>query len=1088
MSPPRYIDFVSFTLLFLSISNGTLWARDDILLAEQPSLSPDGSTVAFSWRGDVWTASIQGGVARRLTAHPGHDEQPKFSPDGTRVAFISDRGLGPQVYIIPTAGGEPRALTSHTAGYHLEGWFPDGSQLLVNGERDHYWTNSERFFRLRVTEPTEDRLAEQLIFDDYGSEGSLSPDGKQLLFVREGVAWYRKGYHGSEDAQIWLFDSASGAFTKLLDRPGGCRWPLWKPDGSGFYFVAADKGVNDLWHYDWKTKQQRRLTHCEDDGVMFPALSHDGSTIVFRRLFHLCAFRPDQNQTPKIIPLVADADETFAPLRRVVLTKATQATFSADGLEIAFVAGGDVWVMDTELREPRQVTDTPEEERDPVFSPDGEGLWFASDRDGQCDIWQARRGDKTRFWWRNDAFPVKRMTDDSAMESDLKFNSDGTQVAFVRGNGDLWTIGADGKNAQRIFTSWDKPEYSWSPDGHWFVYAIVDEDFNRDVWIRPADGTGAAYNVSRHPNNDSSPTWSPDGKLIAFTGRGAHEEMDIHYVWLREQDAETSSHDRILEDALDKVKKSRHSKIPSQAPGSAPADSKTTLNIVIDFEGLYERVRSVRIPHGNEAELFWSPDSKRLAFVATINEQHGLYGLAFPRPTTPVLITSEVGTSPRWLGDGDRIDWLVEGVPASLSPAGKSSPYHFTARQTVPVAAQYRAAFDVCWRAMRDHWYDEHLANRNWDDIRRKYREVAAGATDNQAFATVVSMMLGELNGSHLKFFPESMKSGEPHTWPVVSAHLGVRFQPDYQGPGLKIRDVLPRGPADQLRSRLVAGEIVLTIDGVAVSPTMDLTRVLNGPIGRDFRLGVRNIAGAERELTLHSTTYDHATSLLYDKWVHDNRRAVETVSHGSLGYLHISSMDEPNLWRFAKELYSVAFGKSGLVIDVRENGGGFTADHLLTMLTQPVHAITIPRGGPPGYPQDRKVYATWNKPIVVLCNQNSFSNAEIFSHAIKLLGRGRLVGAPTAGGVISTQPAATIMDIGFLRLPFRGWFDPRTGEDMELNGCVPDFVIWPEPGELPRDKDVQLEKAVQVLLQDVQRWQMQHPPKLRRASERGLK
>ena len=162
------------------------------------------------------------------------------------------------------------------------------------------------------------------------------------------------------------------------------------------------------------------------------------------------------------------------------------------------------------------------------------------------------------------------------------------------------------------------------------------------------------------------------------------------------------------------------------------------------------------------------------------------------------------------------------------------------------------------------------------------------------------------------------------------------------------------------------------------------------------------------------------------------------------------------SFYRFEQELYAVGAGKQGLIIDVRENGGGSTTDHLLTALTQPVHAITKPRGGGEGYPHDRKVYASWNKPIIVLCNQNSFSNAEIFSHAIKNLGRGQVVGVPTAGGVISTG-GTSIMDLGFLRMPFRGWYLINDGEDMELNGAVPHHVLWPQPGEMPAGKDVQL-------------------------------
>jgi tricorn protease len=202
------------------------------------------------------------------------------------------------------------------------------------------------------------------------------------------------------------------------------------------------------------------------------------------------------------------------------------------------------------------------------------------------------------------------------------------------------------------------------------------------------------------------------------------------------------------------------------------------------------------------------------------------------------------------------------------------------------------------------------------------------------------------------------------------------------------------------------------------------------------------------------------------------------------LGYLHIRGMNWSSFLRFERELYAVGAGRDGLVIDVRENGGGFTTDHLLTILTQPEHAITVPRGGGQGYPQDRRVYATWSKPIIVLCNQNSFSNAEIFSHAVKNLGRGLLVGAPTAGGVISTG-GRSIMDMGFLRVPFRGWYVGASGEDMELHGAEPHHLIWPAPGDWPAGRDGQLEKAVALLSEEVAAWRQRKRPLLKKASER---
>jgi tricorn protease len=357
--------------------------------------------------------------------------------------------------------------------------------------------------------------------------------------------------------------------------------------------------------------------------------------------------------------------------------------------------------------------------------------------------------------------------------------------------------------------------------------------------------------------------------------------------------------------------------------------------------------------------------------------------------------------------------------------------------------------------------------------------------------AEVIELMLGELNGSHLGFTPsvgEGSDNEGARKRDYPTAHLGVRFDPKYLGPGLKIRDVLPDGPADKAKSKLRAGDIIQQIDGQRVDPTMDLTLVLNGPLDRDISLVVlraKNEAGElnkaekadnpeqlgndELKITLRPTTYARVRPLLYQQWLEQNRKMVERLSNGKLGYLHIQAMDESSFLEFEQQLYNVGYGKEGLVIDVRDNGGGSTTDHLLTSLTQPRHAMTVPRGGGIGYPHDRMIYATWSKPIIVLCNQNSYSNAEIFSHAIKYLGRGKVVGVQTAGGVVSTG-AARINDVGVLRAPFRGWFSLETGEDMELRGAVPDHILWPTPGELPSGIDRQLEKAVEVLTEEVKK------------------
>ncbi|KPL20238.1 MAG: hypothetical protein AMJ75_12045, partial [Phycisphaerae bacterium SM1_79] len=748
-----------------------------------------------------------------------------------------------------------------------------------------------------------------------------------------------------------------------------------------------------------------------------------------------------------------------------------------------------------------------------AFSPEGDYILFASHKEGQCDLWRAERADADLYWWQNQKFEVKRLTEDADVESNIRFSPDGSRLSFVKGLGDLWTMTPEGKDAKRLLRSWNPPQYDWAPDGKWIVYAIDDENFNRDIWIMPADGSSEPVNVSRHPYDEHQPVWRPDGKVIAFTGDRIDRETDIFYIWLEKEEHEKSKRDRTIEKAVKKIddvrkKKDDKDKSKDDEPDAESEDDgeekksevekngtekeqeakeqKEVPEVVIDFERIHERVRRVEIAGSTERGLFWSHDSKKLAFAATIDGKEGTYTIEIPDEPKPKLLTAKTAQQPRWLKEGDQIVWLSAGKPASVSSKGQETAYSFSAKQQVEREARFRAAFEMAWRLMRDRYYDERLGNRNWDAIRRKYAQMASKAVDAESFAIVVNLMLGELNGSHLGF-SSRRSSSEPlrPDWNITTAHLGVRFDANYKGPGLKVKDVLPNGPADRQKSRIEPGEIVRSIDGADVDPGMDLTEVLNGPLDRDIRLSVHRAEDERREVVLRPISYGATWNLLYEKWIRDNRRKVNEASDGALGYVHIRGMNWPSFQKLERELYAEGAGKDGLVIDVRNNGGGFTTDHLLTILCQPVHAITVPRDGGPGYPEDRRAYATWSKPIVVLCNQNSFSNAEIFSHAIKTLKRGKLVGVPTAGGVISTG-GTPVMDVGYLRLPFRGWFVSGTGEDMELNGAVPDHIIWNKPGEMPSGKDAQLDKAIEVLLADVEAWEARPMPQLRKATERA--
>lgn len=1142
-----------------------------IRLATMPALSPDGSKVSFAWAGDIWIAPSQGGNARRITSHPAVDGFPLFSPDGKTLAFTSKRTGSDQVFTIPLRGGLPRQVTFHSEGSRAVEFYPDGKSILIRGQRDFDSRSAYRFYRISL----ERREAEVLLFDaehGYGT-ASLSPDGEKLLFTREGGDLYRRGYRGSRSSQIWMaenLETGQPKFTQIIARETGANSPLWKSDGSGFYYCGdhGESSLFSLWSYDLATGEEKELAPQRKDPALLPTISRNGSVIVYRSGFEFVRLLPNsqgKKGQPRKISLFPSGDLAQDPNLRRSLTKADNVSFSRDGLEMAFTAGGDVWVMDTELREPVPITRTATEEREPVMSPDGKAVLFIRDNGKSADIWSVERSDPDSYWWQNREFKESRITKDGKAKHDLTFVPGGKKICYHVGRGDLWVSNPDGKNAKLLIESWSPMQYDWSPDGKWIAYAKSDSDFNRDIWIAPADGKREPYNLSRHPDSDGNPKWSPNGKILAFTGRRFDRETDIYYVYLSLADEEEDRRDRTLKNALTKMSKERQKPAqpkppappsdpkkedpkpkdnpsepeqdqPAKAPDpkspptnksdpakSDPANPKPgnpdpeasedkkpaaknepkPTEVKIDFDGIYERIRRISIPDSTEQNLFWSHDSKRLAFGAKIKNVDATYFVTFPdKLAAPATLFSGRGSLARWIAKNDTVLWLVNGVPASLSK-GAPKPYPFRALQEMDLTEYRRTAFRQIWRTMGKVWYDPNLNNLDWDKIGDKYAPIAAEAADNRVFDRAVGMMLGELNGSHLGFRTSPTAFGEVPWkpmggWTPTTAHLGVTWDPFFDGPGLKIESIVSKGPADQVGSRLRPGEIILEIDGTKVDRRTDLTALLNGPLEREILLNVRSLPGEgvkggeksqkkqnskDREVRIRPVSYTSIRTMMRKDLIRRNREMVDKLSQGKIGYVYVPRMQWNEFIKFEEEIYAQGAGKEGLIIDVRNNGGGFTADHLLTVLTPPEHAFTIPRGGSPGYPQDRRVYATWGKPITVLCNQNSFSNAEIFSHAVKHLGRGKLVGVATSGGVISTG-AQGIMDVGTLRIPFRGWFRLSDGADMEMNGAEPDFLVWNKPGELPSGKDRQIEKAVQVLKSDISAFQKQKRPEPKRVSD----
>ena len=1067
LTKARVLAAASFSLC------GTATALEAIQLPSGQDIAPDGESLVIAWAGDLWTTSIGGGEAKRLTYHPGNDDNPKVSHDGKVVFFNSERTGSRQVFQIPIQGGSPTQITFHSEGSTLEDLHPTEPVILVSGQRDHAGRRPTRLLE-KALDPQSD---ETVLFDATGTRGQYSADGQHILFVRSGAKTYRKGYEGSQAARIWIYDREEKSFTEPVRDATGCRYPLWAPDGQSFYYVTSRSGAFNIWqHYLGETgpEKDRQLTKHEDDSVFSPTLSADGQTLIYRHLFDLYSISTEGDAKPSLIPLYHRTTLEHPTSEALNLKSTRDATVTPSGLEWAFSAGGEIWAMDTVLKEPHRLTDSPAMEADLYFAQKGKYLYYQKDNGIDVNYWRMSRVDPKEFWWTATEFTHDAVTKGPKEKWGFQLSPKEDLISYIESPGTVWIAKADGTEARKVIEGWTSPRYVWAPDGKHLAYSLQDENYNSDIYIVATDGQSEPVNVSRHPDSDYDPRWSPDGKILAFVGRRHSTSTDLFFVHLNRDGYFRSDRDSRLESARktmakdpaykedDKSKK----KVKKEAPPAEKkkeedqeeAEKKEKPEFKIDFDDLHQRIQRIPLNGTSPSQLHWMPDSKTLIFQSG----GSIYKVSAKASARPSVMAKGSGNIIRY-ATTDKIYLLSGGSPAFLNK-GKLTKYAFTIPFDRDREKYQRMGYRLAWRTLRDSFYDPLMNNRDWDAVREKYELTAAQAPTRTGYARVMALLLGELNASHMGFtptpFPKEWRYSE--AWRSTTPHLGVRLDKTR-----RVSYIHPNGPADREKSRLHLRDLIIAVDGQALRSDLSLTQMLNGRLDRDITLTVKGEGGDQRDVIIRPITHGQARALAQTAHLAERNETVKEASEGKLGYLHVARMMWDEFEKFEHHIYERGAGKDGLIIDVRDNGGGFTADHILTVLTQPLHAYTVGRNGSIGYPQDRTVYASWTKPIVVICNENSFSNAEIFAHAIKTLERGQVVGIPTAGGVISTG-SATILDLGRMRLPGRGWFLPGNGEDMELYGAVPHVLIDVQPGDLPNGKDPQLEKAIEILKKEV--------------------
>jgi len=616
--------------------------REQVQLASVPALSPDGKTLVFAYRRDLWTAPSGGGEAKPLTTHAAYDTRPVFSPDGTQVAFQSNRDDTWQTYVMPVSGGVPRQLTFHSEGAVPRAWFPNNNLLLNSGSSANLGHLQSRLIRLDSSAEAEP----EVLFNAYADEAALSADGEHLLYTTGGERIYRKGYEGSLARKIWLRNLTTGEQKLVRDLKTSCRSPMWKPDGKGFYYAGQQDGCFNIREFDLASGKDVALTDFTEAAVILPTVSANGKVMVFRNLFDFYRMDPRKPKTLKKIDLWIETDKLAEKTRRRWYNKVWNndnwGTLSTteDGLELCFTTGGDLWVMDTVLREPVAVCgDSSTHEREAVFSNDGKAIYFLRDDGLGINIWKAERKNDELFWWENEEFVLTPITQDRISRAQLSISPCGTRLAIEEGGHDLWTMSLDGTDRRKQAESPFSIYYDWAPDGKWLACDIRDSWGNHDIWIISEAGEREPYNLSRHPNWDGNPRWSPDGKVLAYIGRRYDDQIDIYYVWLGREDEILNKRKRTRDEAHKKIVEARKEKNGN----GDEKEEKEGVEVLIDFDGLSRRVHRIEM-NGAPRGLFWSHDSKALAFQSKIDGKDGTWKLFFPDPKKPEFMAKEKGS------------------------------------------------------------------------------------------------------------------------------------------------------------------------------------------------------------------------------------------------------------------------------------------------------------------------------------------------------------------------------------------------------------------------------------------------------------
>ena len=1053
-------------------------AQDNPLWMRHPAISPDGKTIAFSYQGDIFTVPSSGGTAKQITSNAAFDSYPVWSPDGNHIAFASNREGSIDVWVMDANGGIPKRVTTNSGSEYPLRWkdnytimfkasiMPTAKSIIFAGSYPQVYTVGMDGGRPKL-------------FSDITMDAlDINASGDVIYIDRKGYEdEWRKHHRSPITRDVWL--KSGDSFRKLTTFDGEDRDPVWASDGKSFYYLSEQSGTLNIYHRTLDGKETQ-ITNHEKNPVRFLSAATDG-TLCYGYDGEIYTVRKGGQPQKTAIRIAADT-EGKELIRQIRNSGAYNIKLSPNGKEIGFVMHGDVYVTSIEYRTTKQITNTPEQERYIDFSPDGRTIIYDSERNGVWQIYATtmKNKDEKQFAYATELVE-ERLTQSDQTSFQPKFSPDGKQIAFWENRGTLRVMDAKGKNVKTamdgkfVYSYSDGDiDFTWSPDSKWLLssYIGVGGWNNSDIALVNASGNGEIHNLTESGYNESNAKWVLDGKAMLFcsdrAGYRSHGSWGAEYdAYLMFFDLEAyeryrmNKEERALakENMTEKEKKKEEKKEEKEKKEMEKPEAKEMEPLKFDLENCRDRIVRLTVTPSFLGDILLDKDGENIYYNVAFEKGMDLWHRDLMTGNTELLIKN-VGNGEMMFDKSYKEIYLAaDGGIKKVTPQSKAvKNIEFEAQFNYQPYKERAYMFDHVWRQVKDKFYDKNIHGVDWEGYRKTYERFLPYINNNHDFQEMLSEMLGELNASHTG----ARYSG---SWASLqTASLGLFFDEDYTGDGLKIAEVIKGSEIACKQTDVKSGCIIEKIDGTEIKAGMDYFPLLDGKIGKPVRLTIRPKSGRSFDVTTKGMSMNAVDDLLYKRWVDRNRQLVDSLSGGRLAYVHVRAMNSESFRTVYRELLSDKNrNREAVIVDDRHNGGGWLHDDLCTLLNGKEYQNFMPRGNYIG----RDPFNKWTKPSCVLICEDDYSNGHGFPMVYKTLGIGKLIGTPVAGTMTAVWWETMIDNTMVFGIPQVGCMtlDGKYAENTQLN---PDITVYNTPEDFLNGNDRQLKAAIEEMMKQI--------------------